>query len=534
MLGLIAALGFGCARQEEPANFVLITLDTTRPDHLGPYGYAAARTPNLDRFALGAEVYERAYATSSWTLASHASILTGLLPRQHGAQSMPKGPDRSLGYGVRPLSDSFLTLAEILAGTGYRTGAVVAGPALRSELGTAQGFEFYEDDLKGAEKRVHGKRAEETTDLALDLIQTFGDEPFFLFVNYFDAHAPYAPPEGFPDSFLEGSRESEAEPEEEAGPPLEPPLIVRYIQRLNAGVPAQKPEAMPGEERAELRRALAGYDAEIAYLDFHLGRLLRAIEASPGAENTWVIITGDHGESFGEHYFVSHGAHLYEDNVRVPLLIRRPGRAAPRRVHGPVQNHALFGAILDAAGVARRGWARPLPGDNEKGGSAEKGERADKREIVLEVHRSDSNIGIGGEFFDRDPIALLVPSFKLIRSSRGEDDFFDLEADPQELDNQLTRNPELAARLTALEAERTPLYPESAPLELRLWYSLESFGGNQWMPLSDAGNRGGPARHGVYRVVRAGCAGWVPGGREARCASPPRTSLPCPMEGSPG
>jgi len=458
VLGVMLAFGLGCAPEPEPerANFVLVTLDTTRPDHLGPYGYAAARTPNLDGFARGARVYERAYATSSWTLASHASILTGLLPRQHGAQSMPKGANRSLGYGVRPLSDSFLTLAEILAGAGYRTGAVVAGPALSRELGTAQGFEFYEDDLKGPEKRVHGKRAEETTDLALELIQTFGDEPFFLFVNYFDAHAPYAPP----GTFLEGSRESEAEPKEEAGAPLEPPLIVRYVQRLNAGVPAQKPEAMPGEERAELRRALAGYDAEIAYLDFHLGRLLRAVEALPGAENTWVIITGDHGESFGEHYFVSHGAHLYEDNVRVPLLVRRPGGEAPGRVHEPVQNHALFGTILDAAGVARPGWAPPLPGADEA-----------QREIVLEVHRSDSNIAIGGEFFDRDLIALLVPPLKLIHSSRGESELFDLEADPQELDNLLTRKPELAAelaaRLAALRAEKTPLYPDQAPLELR-------------------------------------------------------------------
>ncbi|MDE0884869.1 MAG: sulfatase [Myxococcota bacterium] len=447
---LLAALGLACQEPRQPPNFILITLDTTRPDHLGPYGYAGADTPNLDRFAQRAQVYERAYATSSWTLASHASILTGLLPRQHGAQSMPTGANRSLGYGVRPLADSFLTLAEILSAAGYRTGAVVAGPALRGELGTAQGFEIYHDELDGNDRRFHGKRAEETTDLALEIIRQFGAEPFFLFVNYFDAHAPYAPPEGF-------SKPPAASPEREDENGT--PVVVRFIERLSAGTPARPVGELPPDERAQLETALAGYDAEITYLDHHLGRLLDAIDRLPAAEESWIFVTGDHGESFGEHYFLSHGAHLYEDNVRVPLLVRAPGSRALVRLDKPVQNHALFGTILQAAGLARPDWAEPLPAEGEG------------MEVVLEVHRSDSNIKIGGEFFDRDLFALIDDSAKLIRSSRGPTELFDLEADPEELDNLKTSRPDLRvlleARLDELHGERPPLYPEPGNLELR-------------------------------------------------------------------
>jgi len=147
---LLSALVFaGCGQPDRPPNVVLITLDTTRADHLSLYGYAGDTSPNLDRFALDSVVYEHAYATSSWTLASHASLFTGLLPMQHGAQSVPEGPNRVLGYGVRPLAAEFSTLAERLGEAGFRRAAIVAGPALRSELGVAQGFETYLLDLPG-------------------------------------------------------------------------------------------------------------------------------------------------------------------------------------------------------------------------------------------------------------------------------------------------------------------------------------------------------------------------------------------------
>jgi len=395
--------GAACSPERPAPNIVLVTLDTTRPDHLGPYGYALARTPNLDRFAQGATLYERAYATSSWTLASHASIFTGLLPRQHGAQSVPRAPNQVLGYGVRPLSASFVTLAELLSQAGYRTGAVVAGPALRRELGTAQGFEIYRDELRGREEIDNGKRAQHTTDLGLAMLGDFGNDPFFLFVNYFDPHAPYEPPAGFNGASGAGGR---ADPDPDPGNSL----IATYIRRLNAGAePVARKDYAPAE-LAEIAELVSGYDAEIAYMDHHLGRLLDALQARPGRRETWILVTGDHGESFGEHYFLSHGAHLYEDNVRVPLMVHAPGQAE----------------------AVRR---------------------------------------LGGDFFDRDLVALVTSPFKLIRSSRGEVELYELSRDPEEIRDLRSQQPGVAEtlekRLSALEARTPPIHPSALNLELR-------------------------------------------------------------------
>ncbi len=297
---LLALLGSEACGPSLPPSIVLITLDTTRPDHLGCYGYARATSPSLDLFAEAAVLYENAYATSSWTLPSHASLFTGLLPMQHGAQSVPKGPNRSLGYGVRPLTESVTTLAELLGHAGYRTAAVVAGPALRSELGVAQGFEIYEDKLP----QHSGKRAQQVTEEATALLKGFGTEPYFLFVNFFDPHSPYRPPppfdEGLPPSANKG-------------------LGKALVERLGAGVSPRPISELEPSLRAVLSTMVAGYDAEITYMDHYLGRLLEAISAAPRGDQTLIIVTGDHGESFGEHNYESHGAHLYEHNERVPL-----------------------------------------------------------------------------------------------------------------------------------------------------------------------------------------------------------------------
>jgi arylsulfatase A-like enzyme len=434
---------FGCG-EAKPPNIVLVSLDTTRADHLGVYGYAKPTSPKLDAFAERAVVYERAYSTSSWTLPTHASIFTGLLPMQHGAQSDPASENRSLSYGVRPLAESFTTLGELLRDAGYRTGAVVGGPALRRELGIAQGFEYYDDELTSLRDRVHGRRADQVSAAAIAMLEEFGAGPFFLFVNFFDPHAPYDPPAPF-DRGL--------------GKPDEKDHKQRLIGRLIAG-DAPEPVARFSEDQQEwIAGMLEAYDAEIRYMDHHLGKLLDAIAAAPRGDETLVVITSDHGESFGEHFYLSHGAHLYEDNVRVPLLLRFPGAAEGERVAEQVQTHQLFPTLLGAAGLA-------LPE-----GVDVRGLEATGGDVLLEVRRSDLNVKFFGEFFDRDQLAIQVWPYKLVLRTTGERELFDLASDPAELDDLSEREPErvaeLLARLRAEMAKRPPAYSEGDRPALR-------------------------------------------------------------------
>jgi len=416
---------------------LLVTLDTTRPERLGPYGFEKARTPTLDRFATESIVYDDAYATSSWTLPSHASLLTGLLPMAHGAQSAPGNPDHGLNYGVRQLQESFTTLAEALSAAGYRTAAVIAGPALRRELGLAQGFDVYDDAFADQGERMRGRRAEQVADRAIELVDSFGDRPWFLFVNFFDPHAPYDPPPPFDEGLIPPA-------ERDAGGGMN----ALALAHLLAGDAPQTSDRMDAALRTAVAAQLAGYDAEIAYMDAQLGRLLDAVAASPHGAETLVVITADHGESFGEHYYVSHGAHLYEDNVRVPLLVRAPGARQAGRSSEPVQNHVVFARMLRDAGIAELG-------DAAEGGP-----------VVLQVQRSESNVRMFGKLFDRDLIAIYEPPYKLIESSDSRVELYDLAHDPGEVVNLATTEIETVTRLrTRLQEVRAAHPPQFSPDE---------------------------------------------------------------------
>lgn len=398
-LAVLLAGAFACD-EAGPArpNVLLVTLDTTRSDRLGAYGYERATSPNFDALAREATLYENAYATSSWTLPSHASLFTGKVPSAHGVRHDPEGglvlaealagaPEDIRARGLDPAER---TLAKELRGAGYSTAAVVGGPWLLRPFGFASGFQNYDD--RDIDTNA-GRRAESVTDGAIEWLQDV-EAPFFLFLNYFDPHAPYWPPPSHRRAFV--------------------PDDVRLDPRSAA-------------------QAGALYDGEILYMDRHLGRLLRFLRETGQYEETLVVVTSDHGELLGEHDSFGHERWLWEELVRVPLAVK-PARPDPeaRRVATRVQIIDLFPMILERVGLEPpegiRGRAEPDP----------------ERVYLAEVEPLSPRRPTGSWK------ALWEGPFKFLRSSLGERYLFDLRTDPTESRNLADRMPERAQR-----AERT-------------------------------------------------------------------------------
>jgi arylsulfatase A-like enzyme len=290
-------------------NILLIALDTVRAQNLGLYGYHRASSPFLDGLAQEAVSFERAFSTAPWTLPSHASMFTG---RWHHELSV---------QWQRPLDQKYPTLAEALSEQGYYTAGFVANTLnCGYEFGLNRGFAHYEDyrispaqilastslvrygEAKfkrfiGPNRMLLPKTARIVNDSFLRWLTHHTDRPFFVFLNYMDAHEPYQPPKPFRNRF--GSPEQRSNP---------------YV------VPFR--DWSPEEIQAEID----AYDGAIAYLDAQLERLFVSLEQNGSLQNTLVIITSDHGEEFGEHQVFGHGNSLYSQAIHVPLVIFHPAK----------------------------------------------------------------------------------------------------------------------------------------------------------------------------------------------------------------
>ncbi len=270
-------------------SILLITLDTTRADHLEPYGASNVETPALSRLADNGIVFEHAVATSPVTAPAHASLLTGLYPPRHGVRN------NSTHY----LPEDVPTLAEWLSAAGYRTAAFVSTVILERRYGLDQGFEVYDDEIRSSaasdERRMTvERRAGTTADRALAWLDALdGDESFFLWVHFYDPHIPYSPPSPWAESV------SETEPT----------------------------------------------TAEIAYMDSQIGRLLQHPRAA--ADDVIVTAIGDHGESLGEHGEKTHGLLVYDSTLRVPWILRLPGGNSGVRIAAPISQVDLVPTIAE-------------------------------------------------------------------------------------------------------------------------------------------------------------------------------------------
>jgi arylsulfatase A-like enzyme len=416
--------GEGDTAQEAPRaatksrSVILVTIDTLRADAIGAYGSQRVHTPVIDRLAAEGVLFEQAQAASPNTLPSHASLLTGLRPFEHGVRS-------NTSY---VLTDRHETLAAHLRKAGFETAAEVAAVVLKRDTGIAQGFEHFRDpESPGVERmslagaRVEGKAAvpdhddhpnvdlymrgaPDITRSGIEFLQRVGERPYFLWLHYFDPHFPYAPPE-----------------------------------ELRALYPDQP------------------YFGEVAWVDRNLGRLVEEIERLGLRERTLLVLTSDHGEGLGEHGENTHSFYVYQSTMRVPLVLwGPPDLSRGMRVPGPVQSIDVAPTILSWLGVP------PLP--------------AGHGIPLLPLPPADVLEGraIYGESVELD-LVFGVPPLRFVRQGawkyvhKTKPELYDVLDDPGEQRNVIASQPERAAQLRERLVEivsETPSDPAAASTEL--------------------------------------------------------------------
>ncbi|MEW6742186.1 MAG: sulfatase [Planctomycetota bacterium] len=330
---LLGALLTSCA--DSRPSILLITIDTLRADHTSVYGHTAHLTPALAELASRGTLFQWAFSASCTTVPSHASILTGLYPSFHTVGS------NNAHYQLHP---SAITLAELLSEAGYETAAIVSNPALSARVGLDQGFSHYDEKMEHREP-TRGTReqvADRAVDKAIAWLAQSRDRPCFLWLHLQDPHGPYLPPEAWREVAERGTTRSS---------------LVLAPGRDNAGFKSIPRYQVHAGERTVGEYAQR-YDGEIAFTDHHLARLFDHLERSPDLSETFIALTADHGEAFGEDgFFFAHGQSVGLDQVRVPLLLAGPGVPAGMRIETPVSNVALFTTILDVAGLDSPGQA---------------------------------------------------------------------------------------------------------------------------------------------------------------------------------
>ena len=344
----------GCGGPPPPRLLLLISVDTLRADELGVYGSSRGLTPNLDEFAAGANVFTLAYAASSFTLPSVAGLLTGRYPEELGIWNNESG-----------LPDSVPTLATELGSRGWRTGGVVGNWVLRRESGVARGFDRFDDRFpeKEAVRGWPERSAEATTDAAIESVEGCTQIPStrcFVWVHYQDPHGPYDPPGDSRERLLPAERRAED-----------------GTRSLSVGEDHRGEGVIPRyqflQDRHEVAWYRAGYRAEIQYVDQQIGRLLETVESAGLGDRAVIVFTADHGESLGENgVWFAHGSRLGDEQVRVPLLVRIPGRGPSRR-DDPVTLVDLMPsllALLEGLPLDSRGLGRDLFGPGAERGAS--------------------------------------------------------------------------------------------------------------------------------------------------------------------
>jgi len=392
-------------RPASQTNLLLISLDTTRADHVGCYGYAEETTPSIDALAAEGHRFTQAYALMPTTLPEHTVMLTGLYPSQLGVLMN--------GHTVPP---QVTTLAERLKTHGFATAAFVGAYVLHPRFGLNQGFEVYQNPTRTE------STSPEVVNRAMSWLKTVGQRPFFCFVHLYDPHAPYRPPK-------------------------------KYMEKWKV-VTHRLPPAMeffePEQELTDFDRAqcVRGYDGEINTADDRIGELLDGLRQSGAYDNTIVVFTSDHGETMDElferyRYAYDHGEFLYRRELHVPLIVRLPPSLANRgpAVHDELVTHLdLMPTMLELLGLP---CDAPCEGRSLVPLLA--GRSIEPRPVIAERHamkrlKTHEHLR-GGE------CAVIDGTWHLIASPARGDELLRMDADETTAENMAAQKPQVVRRL---------------------------------------------------------------------------------------
>jgi arylsulfatase A-like enzyme len=388
-------------------NVLIVSIDTLRADRLGTYGSVTAQTPTLDQLGAQGAVFDNAYANSSWTLPSHAALFTGLTPTHLGIR---KVEDR-LGPGA-------LSLAEVLKNFGYMTRAITSYILVSSAYGFEQGFDNF----------IYDKhfRAEDVVNRAGKFIRGIGKKKFFLFLHMFDPHWPYKPEAEYAKRFYYQ---------------MPTPDIIDLHNTEDYYEWAEK--ALRGSQEM-IDFSFAMYDAEIAYVDTQLKRLFEMMAERKLLDNTIVVVLSDHGEEFREHGLMGHGLTLYEESIRIPMIVRFPKLVpAGSRLDLRVQIADVFNTVLSMAGIEQ-----PKKESVGKDLLAEVFTRGSEDPGVILAETSMSG-DVRYAVFEGDTKYLTPVELDLgkdVKVNRGPE-VFDLEADPGERNDLSEARPMMLSRM---------------------------------------------------------------------------------------
>ena len=431
-----AFLVFGCSAPapEVRPNLILIVVDTLRADHLHFAGYPPVDiSPAFDALRAESAWFEGARATASWTLPSLTSLFVSQIPSQH----------RVVVWGAK-LPAEALTLAEVLREAGYRTGGWSANILIEEDLGLPQGFDEYKVvynfeawQQEWPEELVPTANAVWVGNAALDWIgrvRSSGAAPFFAFLHYMEPHTPYRCREGAGPACTRSSRR----------------LNERLVERNWENRKNWERREFSREDRAQIEKL---YDVEINKLDAELKKLFDTLKGEDFWDDTWVVLTADHGESLGENGTWLHGRSLEPQELRVPLLISGPMRTASV-IHGPVSLIDVAPTLLDIAGIEA-----PASFHGRSLVPALEGALLPDVPVIAELFE-------GGNEPPRQRLAVIRGSEKVVENMEGRLHRFDLDRDPHQT-NPLAVDPD---QLSALLGDWAPVIarsretPTEAPL----------------------------------------------------------------------